>query len=80
VVSSTRVDLTWQVTVTNDTAVAVWRKAGSGAFQRMAALPPGSTCYSDSSVTTGTTYTYQVRSVNGYLASPWSNTVTVTTP
>ena len=68
VISAGRVDLTWHVIVTNETAVAVWRKTGSGAFQRVAALPPGSTSYSDTSVTTGSTYTYQVRTVNDYLA------------
>jgi titin len=80
VVSTTRVDLRWALQTSDETAVEVWRKTGTGAFVAIAFLPPGSTSYSDTSVTSGAAYTYQVRAANDIFVSPWSNGVSATTP
>jgi hypothetical protein len=80
VISSTKVDLTWTLGSTGETGVTVWRKIGAGSFVRIAVLPAGSTSYSDTTVTAGNNYTYQVRVNNNYYVSPFSNQVSVTTP
>src|SRR5437870_1278195 len=76
--SSSQVNLTWTDNSDNESAFAVWRSAGGGAFGRIAALPPNSTSYTDTAVSAGTSYTYEVRAINNGGASPWSNQATVT--
>jgi fibronectin type III domain protein len=78
IASSTEVDLSWTLTGGDETGIAVWRKAGSGSFARIAVLPAPTTHYSDTGLIAGTAYTYEVRAVNDFFASPWSNQVTVT--
>jgi Fibronectin type III domain len=80
VISTSQINLTWTLTSTDETAVTVWRKIGAGSFSRIAALPPHSTSYVDTSVAAATSYTYQVRVNNNYYASSWSNQVTASTP
>ncbi len=76
--SAAAVALTWTDNSNNETAFAVWRSAGGGAFGRIAALPPHSTSYTDTAVSAGTSYSYEVRAINNVGASPWSNQATVT--
>ncbi len=77
-ISTSQINLSWTLSSTTETAVAVWRKS-TGAFTRVAVLPPGSTSYSDGGLSPGTGYTYQVRATNDYYASGWSNTAVATT-
>jgi hypothetical protein len=79
-ITSSRINLTWSLTTSNETAVVIWRKTGVGAFARVAVLPPGSTSYADTGLTGATAYSYEVRTTNNYFASPWSNVATATTP
>ncbi len=78
--TSTQINLAWTLNSTNEAAVVIWRKAGGGVFGRLVALPPGSTSYSDAGLTSGTSYTYEVRTTNNYYASAWSNVVFATPP
>jgi titin len=79
VASATQINLTWTLANGSDeTAVVVWRKIGTGAFTRLAALPPHTTGYSDTGLTAGTAYTYEVRTVNDFFTSAWSNPATAT--
>src|SRR6266571_299241 len=77
---STQITLTWTDNSNNETAFAVWRESGGGAFGRVAALAANTTRFTDTGLTPGTAYTYEVRAINNAGASPWSNQVTVTTP
>src|SRR5438309_1552146 len=76
--SAAAVALTWTDNSNNELAFAVWRSAGGAAFARIAALPPNSTSYTDTAVSAGTSYSYEVRAINSGGASPWSNQATVT--
>jgi hypothetical protein len=78
-ISSSQINLSWSLVSTNETAVAVWRRSGGGSFARVAVLAPGSTGYSDTGLSSGTAYTYEVRTANDYYASAWSNQATATT-
>jgi sugar lactone lactonase YvrE len=77
--SSSQVNLSWTLTGSGQTAVAVWRKTGSGSFARIAVLSPQSTSFSDTGLSSGTSYTYEVRTVNDYYASGWSNQASAST-
>jgi hypothetical protein len=78
--SATHINLTWSLQTSDETAVEVWRKSGTGAYVAIAFLSPGSTGYSDTTVTSGITYTYRVRTANDIFVSPWSNVASVTPP
>src|SRR6266568_8736087 len=76
--SSSQVNLTWTDNSDNEFAFAVWRQSGGGAFGRVAVLAPNTTSFTDTGLTPGTPYTYEVRAINNAGASPWSNQATVT--
>jgi hypothetical protein len=88
--SATRADLTWTDNATNESGFQVWRRAGACAAKGWALIdtvPPDATAYSNTGLTTGTTYSYKVRAftqsvnppyANGY--SSYSACVPVTTP
>ena len=81
VVSSTRVDLVWQDNSDNEDGFRIRRKDGaSGAYTQIAVTGPDVTVYSDTSLSAGTVYYYQVRAYNGDGSSSYSNEVSVTTP
>ena len=77
--SSSQVNLTWTDNSDNESAFAVWRQGGGAASARVAALAPNTTRFTDTGLTPGTAYTYEVRAINNAGASPWSNQVTGTT-
>ena len=79
-VSGTQINLTWSYTPSGETALSVWRASGGRGFVLVGVVGPGSTSYQDRWVTPGTSYTYEVRAVNDYVASPWSNLASATTP
>jgi hypothetical protein len=80
VVSVGEVDLTWESGGGNETGVAIFRRAGSGEWERIGVVAPTSTRYADRSVTAGTSYAYRVRTHNRTLVSAWTNEVSVSTP
>lgn len=78
VASGTQVNLKWTASSTSGVTYTVYRAVGSGAASSLATGLTG-TSYSDATVTSGTTYSYDVVAVNsGGAASGASNTVTLT--
>ena len=76
-VSSTRIDLSWQAS-SDDVGVTGYRiYRGGGQIATIGAT----TSYSDTTVTAGNTYSYEVRALDGagHVSGP-SNTATATTP
>jgi fibronectin type 3 domain-containing protein len=78
--SPSQVDLTWTSHSDNETAFAIWRATGDGAFVRVGVVAPHTTRFSDTGLTPNTTYTYEVRATNNIGASAWSNPATAATP
>jgi fibronectin type 3 domain-containing protein len=76
-----QVGLTWTDNATNETGFVVERAVGAGAFSTLATVGPrintGSVSYVDTTVTTGNTYAYRVKAVNGAGSSAYSNTASV---
>jgi fibronectin type 3 domain-containing protein len=79
-VTSGQINLTWNDNSANETAFAIFRKGVDGVYVRIAVLAPNTTAYTDTSVTTGTAYTYRMRAVNNNGVSVWTSEVSGTTP
>jgi len=82
-VGATTITVGWTDASNNETAFRVRRgPSASGPWTVMPDVPPGTTQYQDSGLTSGTPYYYQVRSVNGFGMSPWTPATPVwaTTP
>jgi fibronectin type 3 domain-containing protein len=79
VISGTQIQLTWKSNSDNETAFAIWRKNGDGEWKRVGVVPPHSTSFTDSGLTSGATYHYLVRAANNIGTSDWTNEVTATT-
>lgn len=79
--SSTAVQLSWGVAADGFwlDRVEVWRKQGSGAFEKVVDLPPASYSYLDSGLTPVTTYTYFIRAVDAAMLSSDTSPVIATT-
>ena len=75
--ASSQVNLTWTDNSDNEFAFAVWRQGGGADWARVAALAADTTRFTDTGLTPGATYTYEVRAINDAGASPWSNQATV---
>jgi VCBS repeat protein/HYDIN/CFA65/VesB family protein/lectin-like protein len=80
VVSPGEIDLAWECGRGGETGVALFRRTGTGDWQRMAVLPAGTTRCQDRSVTAGASYTYRLRTHNDHDASAWTNEATGATP
>ena len=82
--SQTQVNLTWRDNATNETGFVIERADNGGAFVQIAAPGPrnntGNVNYTDTAVTAGNTYAYQVKAVRGVASSAYSNVATVTAP
>ena len=79
-----QVDLSWDAPSSSPDPIAgynVYRAAGSSAYQIVNSSPVSPTAYTDSTVTSGQTYSYLVKSVgsSGTESTP-SNTTTVAVP
>ena len=75
--SGNSLDLTWQVHGGNPAGVVIERQVGSGAWERIAKLPPAASKYDDASTPSGTEVSYRVRAVNNAGESAYSNVVHV---
>ncbi len=74
------IDLSWSAPANNGAVITgynVQRKAGSGSYINIVSV--SGTSYSDTSLTPGTAYTYQVRALNSVGYSGWSNESSATT-
>ena len=81
-----RVSLTWTDNATDETGFVVERCAGVGCtnFAQIAAPGPrnnrGSVSYLDTTVAAGNSYSYQVKAVNSFGSSAYTNITTVSVP
>ena len=56
--------LTWTDNSDNEEEFMIMRKEGTGAYVELGSVPFDSTAYHDEPLTTGSTYTYMVMSIN----------------
>jgi probable HAF family extracellular repeat protein len=80
VTSSKEIQLTWTPGSPDTTSYAIWRKVGTGEFQRYSGVAVGLTRFVDRQVSPKTTYTYRVRANGPGGVSGWSNDAAGTTP
>jgi Fibronectin type III domain len=79
-VSSAQIDLSWTDNSNNETQFAIDRCLGVGCtFAQLATVGPDVTTYADQSLAASTTYTYQVRALNGTVSSDPSASAQATT-
>lgn len=78
---STRIDLSWADNSNNENEFQIERCAGAGCadFLQIAEVNANVTTYGDAGVSTGVTYGYRVRAVNGSGDSNYSNVASATT-
>jgi fibronectin type 3 domain-containing protein len=77
--NSSRVDLSWNAS-TDNVGVAGYRVYRNGSSTPLASLGGSTTSYSDTTVASGTTYTYQVSAVDAAGNESSKTSVSVTTP
>ena len=75
-----QVNTAWVDNATNETGYSVERSSDGVTFAVVASLGAGSTGYSDTAVSSKSTYYYRVRAYNGAGNSEYSSTVSTTTP
>jgi hypothetical protein len=81
VLSADEVSLSWQDTTATESGFKVWRTAGSsGLWSEVGAAGANVTSYSDTTVTSSTSYSYKVQGYNDEAISAFSNIVKITTP
>ena len=79
-VSPSQINLTWQDNSTNETGFKIERAASSsGPWTQIATVGTGVTSYSNTGLTTSTTYYYRVCAYNSAGNSGYSNTASATT-
>jgi Fibronectin type III domain len=77
--SSSKIQLDWRDNAVNETRFEIQRSSG-GPFEKAGTANANAQRFVDSGLRRSTTYTYRVRSCNGSLCSPFSNTAMATTP
>jgi Zn-dependent metalloprotease/transcriptional regulator CtsR len=77
-VSPSRIDLAWTDTSTYEQGFKVERSTGGGPFSQVTVVGANVTTWSNTSLVTGTAYTYRVRAYDGPNASAYSDTATAT--
>lgn len=81
-VSTTQINLTWVDNSTNETSFELQRLPSTAVppdFVTIATLAQNVTSYSDTGLTSSTTYTYRIRATNAAGASAYSNQAVATT-
>lgn len=79
VISTARIDLAWTDAATNETEYRVYRSTDNVTFSLIDTIAANSTSYSDTTITSGTTYYYKVAAYNAGGES-LSDALTLTTP
>ncbi|WP_168204181.1 c-type cytochrome [Aliikangiella coralliicola] len=80
VFESNSIILTWQDNATNEDSFEIYRRIGDAAWSRLTSVGANTTTYTDSSITEGTTYSYQVSAKNSIGESAFTNVSEVTYP
>jgi C1A family cysteine protease/transcriptional regulator CtsR len=78
-ISSSQINLTWQDNSGDETGFKIERKTGSGSYSQIATVGAGVTSYSNSGLSTSTTYYYRVRAYSAAGNSNYSNEASATT-
>jgi hypothetical protein len=78
-ISSSRIDLTWQDNSSDETGFKIERKTGSGSYSQIANVAAGATSYSNTFLSASTTYYYRVRAYSAAGNSDYSNEASATT-
>jgi titin len=78
-ISSSRIDLSWQDNSSDETGFKIERKTGSGSYSQIANVGAGVTSYSNSGLSTSTTYYYRVRAYNAVGNSEYSSEASAAT-
>ncbi|MGE3683698.1 MAG: fibronectin type III domain-containing protein [Bdellovibrionales bacterium] len=79
VASASQINLTWNDNSNNEEAFLLERSTDGATFTQIASLPANTTSYQNSSLTSGSAYSYRVRARNSAGSSNYSNTATATT-
>lgn len=77
--SASAIAVSWADRSNDETGFTLERAVGTGSFSVRATLGSNVTSFTDTGLTSGTTYHYRVRAFNGVGASGWSGTATATT-
>ncbi|UXP33884.1 DNRLRE domain-containing protein [Reichenbachiella agarivorans] len=79
IVIDNEIELAWIDHASNEIGYKVERKEGEGEFTEIADLPADASAYTDSGLSSETTYTYRIVAYNSTGSSDYSNELTVTT-
>ncbi|HEY0007905.1 MAG TPA: S8 family serine peptidase [Tepidisphaeraceae bacterium] len=77
--SSSQIDLAWADNSTNEAGFRVYRSIDGVSFTEIASLGAGSTRFSNTGLSSATTYSYQIVAFNQYGTSAGSNVANATT-
>ena len=77
--SSSSINLRWTDNASNETGFAIERSASGGTYAEVARVGTNVVSYVNSSLSSGTTYSYRVRAYNSAGYSAYSNTASATT-
>jgi hypothetical protein len=75
-----QIKLSWQDANEKESGFKLERKAGTGTYQLLATLGLNATSFSDANISSGITYTYQVKAYNASGESDYSNEASVPVP
>jgi len=79
-ISSSQINLSWQDNSNNETGFKIERKTGvGGSYSEIATVGANVTAYSNTGLSTNTTYYYRVKAYNGAGDSGYSNEASATT-
>jgi hypothetical protein len=78
-VSGSQINLSWQDNSGNETGFRVERRLGSGSYQVVNSTASNTTSYSDTGLSSGSTYYYRVQALGSPANSSYSNEASATT-
>jgi hypothetical protein len=79
-VSTSAISLSWTDNAGDEAGFVIERKTGAGYFAPIASAAVNVTNYTDTGLSSGTTYTYRVGATNASGSSAWSAEASATTP